>query len=153
MSEPSNTRPRSPRPRFTTAGTAAGTPLGVMLAGLGLVALGFASRPAPQETQAPIAAPAGVTGDSNGRMIAVTGVDVTGQSVLYLVDTIDKQLAVYQASGGSGNTRGVQLIGARKIDLDLKLNGFNDKTQDGARPLKRADLEEMFHQEGLLEDE
>lgn len=77
--------------------------------------------------------------DSNHRMIAVTGVDLTGQSVLYLVDTIDKQLAIYQASGGGTGTSGVKLVGARRIDLDLALHGYNDKSE-----YKYKDLEKEF---------
>lgn len=89
----------------------------------------------------------GMSADSNGRMIAVTGVDITGQSVLYLVDTIDKQLAVYQASGGAQGTQSIRLVGARRIDLDLQLDGLNDKTTVDGRPLKYSDLERAFARE------
>jgi hypothetical protein len=130
-----------------------GGPTGLFLVGLGLVGLGSISRSGPQDTQVPLPIPAGGTADSNGRMIAVTGVDVTGQSVLYLIDSVDRQLAVYQANGGSSGTMGLRLIGARKIDLDLQLEGFNDKTEDGGRPLKRADLEKMFEKQGLIEED
>ncbi len=86
----------------------------------------------------------GMSADSNNRMIAVTGVDITGQSVLYLVDTIDKQLAVYQASGGAPGTNSIRLVGARRIDLDLQLAGFNDKTETGGKPLTYEELEKRF---------
>ena len=86
----------------------------------------------------------GVSGDSNNRMIAVTGNDITGQSVLYLVDTIDKQLAVYQASGGAPGTQNVKLVGARNISLDLKLDGLNDRTEVDKQPLTYKDLERRF---------
>lgn len=86
----------------------------------------------------------GMSADSNNRMIAVTGVDITGQSVLYLIDTIDKQLAVYQASGGAPGTNSVRLVGARRIDLDLQLSGFNDKTETGGKSLTYEDLEKKF---------
>ncbi|MEL6907912.1 MAG: hypothetical protein AAFP22_21065, partial [Planctomycetota bacterium] len=85
--------------------------------------------------------------DSNHRMIAVTGVDITGQSVLYLIDTIDKQLAVYQASGGAPGTQSIRLVGARRIDLDLQLEGLNDKTSVDGRALKYSDLERAFARE------
>jgi len=62
-------------------------------------------------------------------MIAVTGIDLTGTSILYLVDTEKKQLAIYQATGGSESMQGVKLVGARRIDLDLQLEGFNDRSQ------------------------
>ncbi|MGK0483727.1 MAG: hypothetical protein ACJAQ3_003712, partial [Planctomycetota bacterium] len=87
----------------------------------------------------------GVTGDSNNRMIAVTGNDITGQSVLYLVDTIDKQLAVYQASGGAPGTQNVKLVGARNISLDLQLDGLNDRTMVDKKPLTYKDLERRFN--------
>ncbi|MDF1839287.1 MAG: hypothetical protein P1V35_15570 [Planctomycetota bacterium] len=87
---------------------------------------------------------AGASSDSNQDMIAVTGVDVTGVSVLYLVDTKTKHLAVYQASGGSGGSQGIRLVGARNIGLDLQLDGFNDKTETKGRPLRYKDLEKKF---------
>jgi hypothetical protein len=72
-------------------------------------------------------------------MIAVTGVDVTGASVLYLIDTINMQLACYQATGGAKSTQNVRLIGARRIDLDLQLIGFKDESE-----YSYADLERQF---------
>jgi hypothetical protein len=86
--------------------------------------------------------PAFGTADSNGQMIAVTGVDVTGSSILYLVDTKNRQLAVYQANGGSSSTQGLRLVGARKIDLDLELQGYADKSEYSYRDLQKqfADL-------------
>ena len=89
----------------------------------------------------------GATADSNGRMIAVTGVDVTGASILYLVDTLSNRLVVYQASGGSESSQGLRLIGARRIDLDLELDGFNDKSEYTYKRLK-----EEFSKKGLLKD-
>ena len=81
--------------------------------------------------------PAIATSDSNGQMIAVTGIDLTGSSVLYLVDTQNRQIAIYQANGGSDSTQGVKLIGARRIDLDLKLYGFNDKSEYSVEELEK----------------
>ena len=60
---------------------------------------------------------------------AATGIDVTGSSVLYLVDTERRQLAVYQAQGGTKSTMNVRFVGARNIDLDLQVNGYNDKSE------------------------
>ena len=77
----------------------------------------------------------GGTADSNGSMIAVTGVDITGQSILYLIDTEAKQICIYQASGGSPSTQGLSFVAARRIELDLMLDGFNDKTESNGRPL------------------
>ncbi len=70
-------------------------------------------------------------------MIAVTGIDLTGSSILYLIDTERRQLAVYQASGGTDSMQGVKLVGARKIDLDLQLEGFNDKSQYSYEELEK----------------
>ena len=70
-------------------------------------------------------------------MIAVTGVDRTGASVLYLVDTESKQLAVYQATGGTSSKMGIKLIGARRLDLDLKLFGYNDQSDYSYRELQQ----------------
>jgi hypothetical protein len=96
----------------------------------------------------------GVASDSNGHMIAVTGMDVTGASVLYLVDTDKEHLCVYQASGGAGSTRGVRLVGARKIGLDLRLDGFNDKTTDSkGKLLPYKSLEKMFNDQGILTED
>jgi len=93
---------------------------------------------------------AGSTADSNNRMVAVTGLDVTGQSVLYLVDTLNMSLAVYQASGGASSTQGIKLVGARNISLDVELDGFNDRTEAKGRPMGFKDLEEQFRKNGLL---
>ncbi len=123
----------------------------VLALGVCVAAIGYAARPWQDgTTQSLPPLPASGTADSNNRMIAVTGVDVTGQSVLYLVDTVSMHLAVYQANGGASGTMGIKLVGARQIDLDLELEGFNDRTEDNGRPLKRADLERMFQEKGVL---
>lgn len=99
-------------------------------AGLAAVAQDTAPAPFPEN-------PAFATGDSNDSMIAVTGVDRTGASVLYLIDTENRQLACYQANGGSSSTQSVKLVGARRIDLDLQLHGFKDESDYGYRDLER----------------
>ena len=124
----------------------------ILVAGLLFAAVGYAISPVQQdpETQSYPAIPGGATSDSNGSMIAVTGMDVTGASILYLVDTESKQLAIYQANGGGKSTQGVRLVGARRIDLDLQLLGFNDKTKDGDTDLLYSVLEAQFQEQGLL---
>jgi len=94
---------------------------------------GVTQNPGPVRQMVPAIA----TSDSNGSMIAVTGIDLTGSSILYLVDTNSKQLAIYQASGGSDSMQGVKLVGARKIDLDLQLEGYNDKSQYSYEELEK----------------
>lgn len=105
----------------------------VLFAGFVLVALGLVTESQPQgtggETQSVPFMPSYATADSNGRMIAATGIDVTGSSILYLIDTESRQLAVYQAQGGTKSTMSVKFVGARNIDLDLQVNGYNDKSE------------------------
>lgn len=81
--------------------------------------------------------PAFGTADSNGSMIAVTGIDVTGSSILYLIDTKDRHIAVYQANGGTESTQGLKLVGARRIDLDLELEGYFDKSEYSFQELQK----------------
>ena len=131
-------------------------PAQLLLVALACIALGMLGAPGrgSQDTgtggtggtsQPVIQVPYGASADSNNRMIAVTGVDRTGSSVLYLIDTEAKQLAAYQATGGSSSMMGVKLIGARKLDLDLQLFGYNDKSDYTYR-----ELQEQFSE--LAED-
>ncbi len=96
--------------------------------------------PPPKENAAP--APmvwnegSGASSSSNG-MIAVTGSYGVGSSVLYVIDTNTKQLAVYEARGGSPNASRVFLVGARRIDLDLQLQGYNDLSEHNYEQLQR----------------
>lgn len=127
----------------------------LLVAGLALAALGFArapqtgggTPPTDPKTEAtfPPLTPASATADSNNRMVAVTGVDITGASILYLVDTVNYRLAVYQANGGSSSSQGLRLIGARRIDLDLQLDGLHDKSEYSYKALRQ-----MFTDKGLL---
>jgi hypothetical protein len=88
--------------------------------------------------------PAFGTSDSNGTMIAVTGIDVTGSSILYLIDTKGRHIAVYQANGGTESTQGLKLVGARRIDLDLELEGYFDKSEYPYRELQKK-FSEISH--------
>src|SRR5688572_21014458 len=124
----------------------------LLVAALGLCALGMARPPQAPPPQAPapqkptiMPVTAAATADSNNRMIAVTGTDITGASILYLVDTVNNRLAVYQAQGGADGSRGVNFIGARRIDLDLQLDGWNDRSEWTYKKLK-----DEFSKKGLL---
>jgi hypothetical protein len=75
--------------------------------------------------------------------LAVTGSYGIGTSVLYLVDTERRQLAVYEARGGAGAQRRIVLVGARKIDLDLQLEGYNDQSE-----YDYSGLRELFRKRG-----
>lgn len=66
----------------------------------------------------------GGTTDSNGQMIAVTGTIGSGVSVLWLIDTENGNLAVYQCRGG----KSIELVAARKIEWDLKIETFHDES-------------------------
>ena len=70
--------------------------------------------------------------DSNGSMIAVTGEYGNGTSVLYVIDTKTRNMAVYRSLNGQG----VQLVAAWRIDHDLKLVSFRDNTEEGFSPLE-----------------
>ena len=81
---------------------------------------------------------AGGASSANG-ILAVTGSYGVGTSVLYVIDTETKQLAVYEGRGGSRSMRRLTLIGARRIDLDLQLRGYNDESE-----YQYTELEKMF---------
>jgi hypothetical protein len=123
----------------------------ILCAGLALVCLGLVaeSQNPPQGPVTPKAQdflkvqPGFGTADSNGRMIAVTGVDVTGGSILYLIDTESRHVSVYTAQGGTASTARITWVGARNIDLDLQVDGFNDKSE-----IKYKDLAQRFAANG-----
>ena len=121
----------------------------VLIAGFVLAAIGLAYQPQTTQT-APQRIPSMAygTADSNGRIVAVTGVDLTGSSILYVIDTETLQLAVYQANGGSASTQNVKLVGARRIALDLQLYGFKDKSEH-----TYEQLEKKFIESGILESD
>ncbi|MCA8941942.1 MAG: hypothetical protein KDB80_05220 [Planctomycetes bacterium] len=73
---------------------------------------------------------------ANG-ILAVTGSYGVGTSVLYVLDTVNRQLAVYEARGGGSEQRRVVLVGARKIDLDLQLRSYNDESEYQYESLER----------------
>ena len=118
---------------------------GLVLLGLGLVAESQTTDPPEQEppqTLVPFGGGFG-TADSNGTMIAVTGVDVTGGSLLYLIDTQSRHISVYAAKSGSASQSEIKWVGARNIDLDLQVDGFNDKSE-----YRYKELEQRFAEKG-----
>ena len=155
--DPSHTTPRAPQTPRSSGESSGGTrervawlACGVALAFVASTVLGPVLASTEQETRTPrpiAQQSAGMSADSNNRMIAVTGVDITGQSVMYLVDTVSKQLAVYQASGGAAGTHSIKLVGARRIDLDLQLEGLNDKTEVDGKSLSYSELAATFARE------
>jgi hypothetical protein len=112
---------------------------GLVLLGLGLVAESQSTNPPPPlpTPQTAVLSQGFGTADSNGSMIAVTGVDVTGGSLLYLIDTVGRHISVYSAQSGSSSMSEIKWVGARNIDLDLQVDGFNDKSEYKYQELAR----------------
>jgi hypothetical protein len=108
-------------------------PAWILCAGMALLSLGLV---ADSQDTPPLTSGYGAA-DSNGRMIAVTGMDVTGSSILYLIDTESRHLSVYQAQGGTASTSSIKWVGGRNIDLDLQVDGFNDKSEFSYKELAR----------------
>ena len=78
----------------------------------------------------------GGTADGNRDMIAVTGTIGSGVSVLWLVDTAQKQVVIYQCKGG----KTIELVAARKIEWDLKIEEFHDESFYPPRTLRKRYL-------------
>lgn len=91
-----------------------------------LVAVGFLARGGTDQALARLNG-----ADSNSDMIAVTGQYGNGTSVLWVIDTKSKQLASYRSINGST----IELVGARRIEHDLKLISYRDRTPDAFKPL------------------
>ncbi len=141
-----------PRPGWLLVGGCLLAALGLARPSLGPLSHPVQGGPGGQEppdppTQTFPIAMGSATADSNNRMIAVTGIDVTGASILYLVDTQSQRLAVYQASGGAEKMQGIKLVGARRIDLDFELDGYNDRSAFTYKQLLKT-----FVDQGLLPD-
>jgi hypothetical protein len=100
------------------------------------------TTPPPGEQPIVYTEDTGHTAVANG-FVAVTGSYGVGTSVLYLIDTVNRQLAVYEARGGSAEQRRVMLVGARRIDLDLQLQGYNDRSE-----FEYKELDDMFQKRG-----
>ncbi len=121
------------------------TPVWILGAGLALIGLGLVAEsqtpppgpvtPKPEDLLG--MSPGFGTSDSNSQMIAVTGVDVTGGSLLYLIDTQSRHISVYTAQGGTASTSNIKWVGGRNIDLDLQVDGFNDKSEISYKDLAR----------------
>lgn len=105
--------------------------------------------PEPDSTTPPVvySEEGGSAAGANG-FLAVTGSYGVGTSVVYVIDTVHRQLAVYEARGGSAEQRRIVLVGARRIDLDLQLEGYNDRSEYEYRRLK-----EVFEKRGAKEHE
>jgi len=70
--------------------------------------------------------------NSNNRFVAVTTPIGSGESALFLIDAETEQLAVYRFV----RNRGLSFLAARKIDYDLKLNGYEDHSEYSREKLR-----------------
>ena len=101
--------------------------------------------PPPRTQVLPTSSARFSSGAANADMIAVTGDYGVGTSVLYVIDTKEKVLSVYEARGGAKSSRRVVWVGARKIDLDLKTQAYNDDSE-----VSYEQLRAIFQKRGLL---
>ncbi|MHC5020189.1 MAG: hypothetical protein ACYTGX_08800 [Planctomycetota bacterium] len=85
------------------------------------------------------------TSGQSPNMIAVTGLIGSGVSVLYVIDTEKKQLAVYNAIGG----KELRFVAARRIRYDMELREFNDKSP---RLVRVKELERRWKAENEKDD-
>ena len=65
--------------------------------------------------------------------MAVTTPIGSGESALFLLDSKREQIAVYRYS----RNKGLAFMAARKIDYDLKIDGYEDKSAFSRSKLKR----------------
>lgn len=80
--------------------------------------------------------PGGGTSDSNNRAIALSASIGSGQSAVWFFDTSRERVLVYAFEPGSKG--GLKLLAARHIDMDLKLEGYNDISAKSRAELKEA---------------
>lgn len=76
------------------------------------------------------------TSDSNNRAIALSASIGSGQSAVWFFDTARERVMVYAFEPGSKG--GLKLLAARHIDMDLKLEGYNDISAKSRAELKEA---------------
>lgn len=88
---------------------------------------------------------------SSGDIIAVTGQYGLGTSVLYVIDVRQERLAVYEARGGSRASRGLWLVGARRIDRDFMIDRYNDESEYLYEDLERIYREELVRTGGAAD--
>ena len=70
--------------------------------------------------------------NSNNRFVAVTTPIGSGESALFVLDSEREQITVYRYS----RNRGLKFLAARKIDYDLKIDGYEDKSDYSRSKLK-----------------
>jgi hypothetical protein len=80
--------------------------------------------------------------DSNNRFVAVTCPTVSGESVLFLVDSVSEQVAVYRYRWGQG----IEYLSGRKIEYDLKVSGYRDMSELSFDQMREAYQKEVARQ-------
>jgi hypothetical protein len=86
---------------------------------------------------------ADTSADGDRQLVAVAAPYQLGVSLLYVIDTKTKNLAVYEARGGSRSQSRLSFVAARRIDLDLRLEGYHDDSEYAF-----SDLAAQFRQNG-----
>ncbi len=71
--------------------------------------------------------------NSNNRFVAVTTPIGSGESALFVLDSEREQLTVYRYT----RNKGLVFLAARKIDYDLKIDGYEDKSKYTRPELKK----------------
>lgn len=88
--------------------------------------------------------PGGGTSDSNNAAIALSASIGSGQSAVWYFDTQRQRVLVYAFETGSKG--GLKLLAARHIDMDLKLEAYND-ISDKRRSELKEDYDKAFSAE------
>ncbi|MDP6963370.1 MAG: hypothetical protein QGF46_04310 [Planctomycetota bacterium] len=86
--------------------------------------------------------------DGGRRYVAVTGNYSPDVALLYVLDQETQHLVVYEARGGASNSHELKLVGARNIELDTQLDGYNDKSD-----YSHKELERQFLKSGIIVEE
>ncbi|MBI4879151.1 MAG: hypothetical protein HY812_05755 [Planctomycetes bacterium] len=78
-----------------------------------------------------------------GEFLMATGAPLQGGALLFVLNTRTRVLNVYEAEGGTRTTRGLTFVASRKIERDLYVTGYNDKSEYSYQDLlKRFEMEE-----------
>ncbi|MFH0944101.1 MAG: hypothetical protein V2A76_02790 [Planctomycetota bacterium] len=78
-----------------------------------------------------------------GSFLLATGSGASGGALLFVLNTRSRVLNVYEAEGGTRATRGLTFVASRKIERDLYVTGYNDKSEYSYQDLvERFRLEE-----------
>lgn len=88
---------------------------------------------APLKSRVTTTGPTASDSNSNNRFVAVTTPIGSGESVLFLVDSKKEQIALYQFD----RNKGLKFLAARKIDYDLRIDGYQDMSEFTRSELKQ----------------